>query len=448
MGKGMTVLCSMQRKHMRIRQADRHMQTSLHGIARRAKAFPEHRFGNLYSLLNESNLKWCFTQLNKRSAPGVDAVDYGTYEANLEENIGDMVEDLKGNRYKAKLVRRRNIPKGNGQLRPLGIPAIGDKILQKAAALILSAIFEEDFLPCSHGYRRGRGPQRTALELSRSLHRGRYRWIVDADIKGFFDSMDHEWMMRMLEQRIDDKRFLGLIRKWLKAGILEEDGQVNHPVTGTPQGGIVSAVLANIYLHYALDLWFERVVKPRCRGDVLLTRYADDFVCAFQYRDDMKRFYDVLGKRLGKFKLELSSEKTRVICFTRFETVKSETFTFLGFEYRWGLSRTGKPLVNMSTSKKKYRQSLSNISKWIRAVRNKLGTPAIMHKLREKLQGYWNYYGVSGNGRMLRLYYYQVCRIMFKWLNRRSQRRSCNWSGFKEMLKYFKIPLPRIVGYW
>lgn len=448
MGKGMTVLCSMQRKHMRIRQADKHMQTSLHGIARRAKAFPEHRFGNLFSLLNESNLKWCFTQLNKRSAPGVDAVDYGTYEANLEENIGGMVEDLKGNRYKAKLVRRRNIPKGNGQLRPLGIPAIGDKILQKAVALILSAIFEEDFLPCSHGYRRGRGPQRAALELSRNLHRGRYRWIVDADIKGFFDSMDHVWMMRMLEQRIDDKRFLGLIRKWLKAGILEEDGQVNYPVTGTPQGGIVSAVLANIYLHYALDLWFERVVKPRCRGDVLLTRYADDFVCAFQYRDDMKRFYDALDRRLGKFKLELSSEKTRVICFTRFETVKSETFTFLGFEYRWGLSRTGKPLVKMSTSKKKYRQSLSNISKWIRAERNKLGTPAIMQKLREKLQGYWNYYGVSGNGRMLRLYYYQVCRIMFKWLNRRSQRKSCNWSGFNEMLKYFKIPQPRIVGYW
>lgn len=448
MGKGMTVLCSMQRKHMRIRQADRHMQTSLHGIAKRAKAFPEHRFGNLYSLLNENNLRWCFSQLNKHSAPGVDAVDYGTFEANLEGNIRGMVEDLKGNRYKAKLVRRRNIPKGNGKLRPLGIPAIGDKVLQKAAALVLSAIFEEDFLPCSHGYRRGRGPQRAALELSRNLHRGRYRWIVDADIKGFFDSIDHEWMMRMLEQRIDDKRFLGLIRKWLKAGILEEDGQVNYPVTGTPQGGIVSAVLANIYLHYALDLWFERVVKPRCRGDVLLTRFADDFVCAFQYRDDMERFYDVLGKRLGKFKLELSVEKTRAICFTRFETRKSETFTFLGFEYRWGLSRTGKPLVKMRTSKKKYRQSLSNISKWIRAERNQLGTPAIMQKLREKLQGYWNYYGVSGNGRMLRLYYYQVCRIVFKWLNRRSQRKSCNWSGFNEMLKYFKIPLPRIVGYW
>jgi len=433
---------------MRIRQADRHMQTSLHGIAKRAKAFPEHRFGNLYSLLNENNLRWCFSQLNKHSAPGVDAVDYGTFEANLEGNIRGMVEDLKGNRYKAKLVRRRNIPKGNGKLRPLGIPAIGDKVLQKAAALVLSAIFEEDFLPCSHGYRRGRGPQRAALELSRNLHRGRYRWIVDADIKGFFDSIDHEWMMRMLEQRIDDKRFLGLIRKWLKAGILEEDGQVNYPVTGTPQGGIVSAVLANIYLHYALDLWFERVVKPRCRGDVLLTRFADDFVCAFQYRDDMERFYDVLGKRLGKFKLELSVEKTRAICFTRFETRKSETFTFLGFEYRWGLSRTGKPLVKMRTSKKKYRQSLSNISKWIRAERNQLGTPAIMQKLREKLQGYWNYYGVSGNGRMLRLYYYQVCRIVFKWLNRRSQRKSCNWSGFNEMLKYFKIPLPRIVGYW
>ena len=432
---------------MQIRQADKHMQTSLHGISKRAKVSPKHLFGNLFSLLNEENLRWCFPQLNRKAAPGVDAVDYTTFEANLDGNISGIVSDLKEGRYKAKLVRRRYIPKAGGR-RPLGIPAVGDKVLQKAVALILSAIYEEDFLPCSHGYRRGKGPQRAALELSKNLHRGRFGWIVDADIKGFFDNMDHEWLMRMLEQRINDKRFLGLIRKWLKAGILEEDGQVIYPVTGTPQGGIVSSVLANIYLHFALDLWFEKVVKPRCRGDVMLMRYADDFICAFQYHGDMKRFYNVLGKRLGKFKLELSSEKTCVIRFTRFETEKSEVFTFLGFEYRWGRSRSGKPLVKMRTSKKKFQSALASIQSWIRANRNKLRTAAIMRKLRQKLLGHWNYYGVSGNIGMLRVYYNQVCKIVFKWLNRRSQRKSCNWHGFNEMLKHFKMPQPRIVGYW
>ena len=288
---------------MQIRQADKHMQTSLRGIAKRAKCSPDHRFGNLYSLLNEENLSWCFPQLNKKATAGVDAVDYKTYESNLSENISGIVAALKGKRYKANLIRRRNIPKSGGGTRPLGIPTIGDKVLQKAASLILSAIYEEDFLPCSHGYRRGKGPQRAALELSQTLHRGRYGWIVDADIKGFFDNMDHEWIMRMLEQRIKDTAFLKLIRKWLKAGILEEDGQVIHPITGTPQGGTVSAVLANIYLHYVLDLWFEKVVKPHCRGDAMMIRFADDFVCAFQYHEDMEQFYKVLDKRLGKFKL-------------------------------------------------------------------------------------------------------------------------------------------------
>jgi len=432
---------------MQIRQAEQHMQTSLGGIAKKAEGDPKHRFGNLYSLLNEANLRWCFTKLNRKAAPGVDAVDYETFEAELDDNISQIVDDLKDGNYKAKLVRRHYIPKIGGR-RPLGIPVVGDKVLQIAAAQILSAIFEEDFLECSHGYRRGKGPQRAALELSKRLHRGRYRWVVDADIKGFFDNLDHEWLMRMLEQRIDDQRFLALIRKWLKAGILEEDGQTIYPVTGTPQGGVVSAVLANIYLHYALDLWFERVVKPRCQGDVMLMRFADDFVCCFQYQHEVQRFYEVLGKRLGKFKLELSAAKTRVIKFTRFETRDSESFDFLGFEFRWGTSRAGKPLVTMRTSKKKFRVALAVILSWIKKERCKLGTSAIFIKLRQKLQGHWNYYGVSGNSEMLKRFYRKVCRIMFKWLNRRSQRRSCNWQGFSEMLKYFGIPLPRIIGYW
>ncbi len=446
-GKGMTVLRSPQRKHMQIRNAEQHMQTSLRGIAKRAKRSSKHRFGNLFSLLNEENLRWCFPQLNRKAAPGVDEVDYKTYEANLEENIIQIVKDLKDGKYKAKLIKRRYIPKAGGR-RPLGIPVVGDKVVQTAAAQILMAIFEQDFLPSSHGYRRGKGPQQAALELSKRIHRGKFRWIVDADIKGYFDHIDHEWMIKMLQQRIEDKRFLRLIRKWLKAGILEEDGQVVYPVTGTPQGGIVSAVLANIYLHFVLDLWYEKSIKPGCQGEEMLMRYADDFVCCFQYHDDVQRFYNVLGKRLEKFKLELSAEKTQVIKFTRFEVEKGNAFTFLGFEFRWGRSRKGKPLVTMRTSKKKFRAAIVSIQTWIKEARCKLGTAAILIKLRKKLQGHWNYYGVCGNYEMLSQYYHQVKEIVLKWLNRRSQRKSCNWTGFDGMLKHFRVPRPRIIAYW
>jgi RNA-directed DNA polymerase len=432
---------------MQIRKAEQHMPTSLWGIAKKAKVNSRHQFGNLYSLLNEVNLQWCFPQLNRKAAPGIDAVDYKTYGANLSENIAQIVDELKRGRYKARLVRRHYIPKIGGR-RPLGIPVVGDKVLETAAAQILSAIYEQEFLECSHGYRRGKSPQRAALELSKRLHRGRFGWIVDADIRGFFDNMDHEWLMKMLEQRIKDRKFIGLIRKWLKAGILEEDGQVIYPVTGTPQGGVVSAMLANIYLHYALDLWFEKSVKPHFQGDVMMIRYADDFVCCFQYYEDAQMFHKELGKRLGKFKLELSKEKTQMINFTRFERRNSKTFVFLGFEYRWGESRTNKPLVKMQTSKKKFQAALSSILTWIKKERSKLGTRELFTKLRQKLQGHWNYYGVSGNYEMLNKYHQQVLRIIYKWMNRRSQRKSFNWQVFKELLTYYNVPRPVITGYW
>jgi len=448
MGKGMTVQRSPQRKHMQIRQAEQHMQTTLWGIAKRAKEDPGHRFGNLYSLLNQANLHWCFSRMNRKAAPGIDGVDWQCFETNLTENVGELATSLKEKRYKAKLIRRRNIPKPGGKQRPLGIPVIGDKLVQTAAAKILTAIFEQDFLPSSHGYRRGKGPQKAALKLGEQIHRGPYGWVFDADIKGFFDNIDHDWIMRMLEHRIDDQSFLGLIRKWLKAGILEEDGKVVYPVTGTPQGGVISAVLANIYLHYALDLWFQRVVKPRIKGNALIMRYADDFVCCFQYYEDLRRFSNVIALRLGKFNLELSGAKTRIIRFTRFETKKSKSFTFLGFEYRWDLSRKGKPIVRLRTTKKKFKQALQAMKQWIISSSKSLGTAAFMLQLRLKLQGHFNYYGVCGNIGRLNAYYCQTLRMVYKWLNRRSQRKSCNWKGFREMLKYYRIPRPRIIGYW
>ena len=221
------------------------MQTSLWGIANRAASHKGHRFRNLYGLLNARNLKWCWQFLRKDAAPGIDKVDYHAYEAELDSNIGNLVERLIGKRYHARLVRRQYIPKLNGKLRPLGIPTTEDKLLQRAVAKILEAIYEVDFLSCSYGYRPKCGPQDAVRDLTRDLQFGRYHWVVEADIKGFFDNIDHEWMIRMLEERIDDQPFLHLIRKWLKAGVLETDGQVVHPVTGTPQGGVVSPVLAN-----------------------------------------------------------------------------------------------------------------------------------------------------------------------------------------------------------
>jgi group II intron reverse transcriptase/maturase len=266
---------------------------------------------------------------------------------------------------------------------------------------------------------------------------------VEADIKGFFDNIDHEWMIEMLEQRIDDRRFLRLIKKWLKAGILEEDGKVLHPATGTPQGGIVSPVLANVYLHYALDLWFEKVVKKRCRGAVYLCRYADDFVCAFEYKEEADRFYSELTERLGKFKLTLSAEKTRVVKFSRFPESAGTSFDFLGFEFRWGESRKGKKLIKQRTTRKKFQQSLRNFTTWCRKQRG-VGIAKLLKTLNAKLRGHYNYYGVIGNYESLKAFFRQAMMILRKWLNRRSQKKSYSWKQFWAMLERHRIERPRI----
>jgi len=249
----------------------------------------------------------------------------------------------------------------------------------------------------------------------------------------------------MLEERIDDRPFLRLIKKWLKAGILEPGGEVIHPVTGTPQGGIVSPILANVYLHYGLDLWFHKVVKKYCRGEACLIRYADDFVCAFQYQKDAERFYGALGKRMGKFRLGLSAEKTRVMRFSRDHQRGKASFDFLGFEFRWGKDRGGRPHLKRRTSRKKLRRSLRNFTDWCKANRH-LRLDLLFRKLNAKLRGYYNYYGVIGNYASLMQFFKQALRILFKWLNRCSQRISYNWRGFQELIELFNIERPRIVG--
>jgi len=420
------------------------MQTSLRGIANRARRDKKARFRDLYRLLNEDNLRDCFYQLRRKAAPGVDRVTFEEYERSLESNLAKLVERLKGKRYRAKLVRRKYIPKGNGKLRPLGIPALEDKLLQMAVAQLLTAIYEQDFLDCSWGYRPKRGPREASRMLADRLHRGLIGWIVEADIRGFFDSISHDWMIRMLKERIKDGAFLRLIEKWLKAGILEESGKVVHPATGTPQGGIVSPVLANIYLHYVLDLWFEHRVRKESRGEVFMMRFADDFVCAFRYWDDAVRFERQLSGRLGKFGLAVAAEKTRTLQFSRCVPEPNKAFEFLGFEFRWVRRRTGKMGVRRRTSPKRLRASVKAFAEWIKEFRYCRIT-TLMKVVCRKFNGYWNYYGVRGNFDSMSRFYEQCRTLLFKWLNRRSQRRSYTWDGFAAMLRTFNVPPPRIV---
>jgi RNA-directed DNA polymerase len=414
------------------------MHTSLERIASKAQRKKKYRYQNLYGMLNEELLEYSWRCLNKNAAAGVDKISYHEYDDNVSENIPGLVKRLKEKRYRAKLVRRQYIPKGGGKMRPLGIPAIEDKLLQYAVLLILQAIYEQDFLPNSYGYRPGRGAKDAVKEIRETLEVGNYNYVVEADIEGYFDTIDHEWLITMMEQRIDDRPFLRLIRKWLKAGVMDTDGKVIHPLRGTPQGGIISPMLSNIYMHYVLVLWFERVVKKYCKGEAHLWVYADDFVCAFTHRKDAERFYEALEKRLGKFGLTLSFDKTHIIEFTR---KTGNSFDFLGFEFR--LARTGKRRVRIRTSREKLRKSIQNFKIWCKAKRH-VRLDRLFGELNVKLRGYYNYYGVKGNSKSLNEFFFNVMRILYGNLNQRSQRRSYNWNGFKTLIKHFCVAYPRL----
>jgi RNA-directed DNA polymerase len=418
-------------------------QTSLLGIAKKAASDKAHRFQNLIGLLSVGYLLACWRLINKRAACGVDRQDARTYEQHLEEHVGALVEAVRGGWYRAKLVLRRYIPKRNGKLRPLGIPAIADKVLQMGVTKILEEIYEEDFLACSYGYRPNVGALDAVRDLSAELRSGRYHFLVEADIRSFFDRIDHEKLIDLLKKRIDDEPFLRLIRKWLKAGIVETDGRVIHPPTGSPQGGIVSPMLANIYLHDALDVWFEETVKVSCKGKAYLCRYADDFVCAFECESDAERFYRALGERMKSFGLEVAEEKTHLIRFSRQDWQKSGSFEFLGFEFRWGRGRWGKPALKLRTARTKYRAALANFQAWCRE-HCRMRKDKFFAALNAKLRGYYNYYGIRGNFDSIADFFYQVTRMLYRLLNSRSQRRSYNWEGFAKLIKVFKLQRPRI----
>jgi len=417
---------------------------SLRGIANRARESKHHRFRNLFGEVNAELLRHCWFGLNKDAASGVDGLTAAQYAAALDGNIAALVERVKAGRYRAKLVRRVYIPKENGTQRPLGIPALEDKLVQLACAKLLSAIYEQDFLDCSHGYRPGRSAKEAVITLARELQNGPYHHVVEADIQGFFEHMDHDWVLTMLGERIDDRAFLGLIRKWLKAGILDTDGAVQYPGTGTPQGGIVSPVLANVYLHYALDLWFARVVRPRCRGEALLCRYADDFVCAFSYSDDAERFHVALPERLEQFGLQVAPAKTRVLRFSRACPSPRMRIVYLGFELYWQRNHTGRVRLQRRTARKRLQRATRGMTDWIKSHRHRPGREFI-DGLNRRLIGHYNYYGLRGNAGDLWWFYRAAVGAAFKWLNRRGgKRRSFTWDAFHRALRRLGIARPRI----
>lgn len=427
-----------------VRVTEQDWQTFLWAIAEKAYQDKHHRFGDLYRWVNRDVLRLCFYRLRKDAASGVDKVTFQEYEKNLEANLKDLEERLKRKAYRARLVRRKYIPKGQGKLRPLGIPVLEDKLLQIAATQILLAIYDVNFSPDSYGYRPKVGAHDAIGALTRELQFGGHHFVVEADIKGFFDNIQWEWLERMLAERIKDKALLRLIGKWLRAGILEEDGKVIHPQSGTPQGGVISPVLANIYLHYTLDLWFERVVKPRQQGRCRMIRYADDFVACFEYRHEAMAFEAALKTRLGKFGLEVAENKTKTLRFGHNGGPHNGRFDFLGFEFYWQPDRKGKPRVKRRTATKKHQAAMQRMRDWIKQHRHRKQS-LLLKTLKAKLQGTWNYYGLIGNFRRMQRLYAETCRIIYKWLNRRSQRRSLSWPEVQALLTRFHVPPPRIV---
>ena len=430
------------------------METKLAKIAEVAREKPEEKFTSLVHLINKEMLIQCHQELSGKKAAGIDRVSKTEYEQNLESNIEDLLERMKRQAYKPQAVRRTYIEKpGSNKMRPLGIPSYEDKLVQLALVKILGAIYEQDFLDCSVGFRPGRGSHDALKMLANIIEKGKVNYIVDADIKGFFDQVDHEWLRKFLEHRIADPNIQRLIARFLKAGVVEAGIKYDTP-EGTPQGGVISPLLANIYLHYVLDLWFYKVVRKKSRGKAYMVRYADDFVCCFKYEEDARRFHEELKERLAKFKLALAEEKTKIIPFGKKVGAKRQedeeddedqegTFDFLGFTHYGGKSRHGSYRVKRKTSRKKYKASLLKCKEWIKQNRN-LPAVELVKGLKKKLVGYYHYYGITDNYRAMEMFRTETEKMLYKWMNRRSQRKSFGWEKFRLFMKKMPLPQPKI----
>jgi len=426
------------------------METKLRRITEMSKQDAKIEFTSLYHLLNKELLFMCHKELDKNKAVGIDGVNKAMYEEKLDENLKNLVSRLKNKAYKPQASLRIQIPKDNGKTRPLGIASYEDKLVQLALKKIIEAVYEPRFLECMYGFRPGIGCHDAVKALGKAIEQGKTNWVVEADIRGYFDHVSHEWMMRVLGVHIKDPNILRLVQKFLKAGIME-NGVYKDTEEGTAQGSNLSPVISNVYMHYMLALWFYKTVKPSCMGSSSITIYADDFVCCFQRKSDAEKFYILLQERLKMFGLELEMSKTRLIEFGKYAEEnrkekglgKPETFDFLGFTHYCSRSRGGWYRVKRKTSKKKFKAKIKSFKQWI--IHNRvLKIKEIMKKVNEKLRGHYHYYGITDNTKMLRKYYNEVEKLLYKWLNRRSQRNSYNFDKFKQMLQCYPLVKPKI----
>jgi len=406
----------------------------------------------LFSLHHVIDLEWmrkAYWLTRKDGATGIDGVTAKEYEANLTANLSDLLDRIKSGRYQAPPVRRTYIPKADGSQRPLGIPTFEDKVAQRAIVMVLEAIYEQDFLPCSYGFRRRRSAHMALRELHGAITWRRQHWVLDVDIRKYFDSIPHSQLRAFLDQRVTDGVIRRMIDKWLKAGVLE-DGLLRLASEGTPQGGVVSPMLSNIYLHHVLDEWFEGEVRPRMAGECTLVRFADDFVMTFKNHRDAKRVLEVLEKRLARYGLTLHPDKTRLIDFrpqrkggTHPDCAKPP-FDFLGFTHIWAKSQKGMNVVRQRTAKSRLARALLAVKEWCRTNRH-LPIPDQHKRLSEKLRGHYAYYGITGNIRQLLKYAFQTERTWRKWLERRTRSAPLPWEQFRGLLARHPLPRPRIV---
>jgi RNA-directed DNA polymerase len=424
-------------------------------IAELARRSPQMGFTSLAYLMDIDWLEAAFHRTRKDGAPGVDGQTWSGYEKDLEVNLRSLLDRAKSGTYRAPPVRRVYIPKAGSatETRPIGIPTLEDKVLQRAVVMLLEPIYEQDFDAGSYGFRPGRSAHDALEDLWKRTMDSNGGWVLEVDIRKFFDTLDHAHLRQLLQLRVRDGVLNRLIGKWLKAGVLES-GSVSYPDAGSPQGGVISPLAANVYLHYVLDVWFRQEVQPRLNGDAHLIRYADDFVILFTHEEDARRVMEVLPKRFGKYGLTLHPEKTRLIPFRR-PPCKTDggvddrddqpgTFDLLGFTHYWGRTRRGGWAVMRKTATKRLSRAVRSIAQWCRDHRH---SPVCEQHvtLSQKVRGHYAYYGITGNARALQWFLLAVHRAWRKWLNRRNRLREMTWDRFNRLLKRYRLPPPRIV---
>jgi len=418
------------------------MLTGMDRILHLVEEYPDRKLQTLMHLVNKTTLKEVHKKQKTGKASGIDKVTKTIYERDIDENTDSLLARMKTFSYRPQPVRRTYIEKeGKEEMRPLGIPAYEDRLVQGVIAEILNTIYEPRFYDFSYGFREARECHMAIKHLDGMLM-GKTSWVVDADIKNFFGNVDHEWMMKFLEHEIGDKNLLRYIKRFLKAGIIEA-GNFVETDSGLAQGNLCSPVMANVYLHYVLDMWFEAKVRKASRGMAEMVRYADDFVCCFQYEEDARKFYEALKERLARFGLELSEDKSQIIKFGRFAGNDAGTFDFLGFTIVSGKSRSGKFTVKYRTSEKKLKAKRAKVKKWIQ---QNMHTPIgeLIKILNVKLRGHYNYYGLSHNFKKMNGFYCYVKRTLFKTLNRRGGKRKMNWERFGRLLEHNPLLPPKI----